>query len=119
MPWLRTGSELVSWTQRCVLPARLTSPGWRMRRTRGSAACVRRLIDDRGLHLADHLADRLAILHLHVAAHDGIDRQPFDFPPAPRRRVVLAVQLVGIDRRLLVHVDDRQVAVGPNSDRAL
>src|SRR5262249_5331021 len=63
-----------------------------------------RSIDDRQLHLADHAADRLAVLHLHVAAHDGVDRHALDLPAAPRRRMVLGVQLVRVDRRLLVHV---------------
>src|SRR5262245_54887479 len=83
---------------------------------------VRRLfasVDDRGLHLAEHLADRFPVLHLHVAANDGVDRQALDLPAAPRRGVILAVQLSGIDRRFLVHVDDRQVAVGAEPDRAL
>src|SRR5262245_3272676 len=79
----------------------------------------RRRSEDRSLHLADHPADRLAVLHLHVAAHDGVDRQAFDLPAAPRRRMILAVQLLRIDGRLLVHVDDGEIAIGAEPDRAL
>src|SRR5215467_5786103 len=43
----------------------------------------RRSVDDRRLHLADHPTDRLAVLHLHVAAHDGVHRQALDLPATP------------------------------------
>src|SRR4051794_38442588 len=33
-----------------------------------------RSVEDRRLHFSDRLADRLAVLHLHVAAHDRVDR---------------------------------------------
>src|SRR3954470_1746423 len=67
--------------------------------------------DDRRLHAADRLADGLAVLHLHVAANDRIDRQPLDLPTAPGRWFILAVQLVGVDRRFFIHVDDGDVSV--------
>src|ERR671930_1628388 len=51
------------------------------------ACCIRVcLTADRQLHLADHLADRLAVVRLHVAAHDCVDRHALDLPAAPRRR---------------------------------
>src|SRR5262245_55834804 len=62
----------------------------------------RRRSEDRSLHLADYPAGRLPILHLHVAAYDGVDRQAFHLPTAPRRRMVLAVQLFRVDGRLLI-----------------
>src|SRR3954453_11738659 len=68
-------------------------------------------IDDRRLHATDRLAEGVAVLLLRVAADDRIDRQPLDLPTAPRGRLVLAVQLVGVDRRFFVHVDDGDVAV--------
>src|SRR5205823_5517295 len=74
---------------------------------------------DRRLHLADDLADRLAILHLHVAANNSVDRNALDLPAAPRRGLVLAVKLVGIDRHLFVHIDDRNVSIRAEPDGAL
>src|SRR5689334_25295955 len=47
----------------------------KVRRPPAAAPRRCRSVDDRGLHLANHLADRFAVFHLHVAAHDGIDRQ--------------------------------------------
>src|SRR5262245_50878023 len=75
-------------------------------------------LKDRSLHLDAYPDDRLAVLHLHFAAHDGVDRQALDLPAAPRRRMILAVQLLRIHGRLLVHVDDGEIAVGAQSDRA-
>src|SRR5262249_26046759 len=77
-----------------------------------------RSVDDRRLHLADHLPDRLAILHLHVASHDRVNRHAFDLPAAPWRRMVLAVQFFRVDCRFLVHIDDGEIAVGAEPDRA-
>jgi hypothetical protein len=50
--------------------------------------------DDRRLHLADHLANWLAILHLHVASYNGINGHAFDLPAAPWRGMVFAVELL-------------------------
>src|SRR4029077_15274667 len=92
-------------------------PGARTRRemTRGPELCAFSTAapstDNRRLHATDRLADGLAVLHLHVAADDRIDRQPLDLPTAPWGRLVLCVQLVGVDRRFFVHVDDGDVAV--------
>jgi len=36
----------------------------------------------------------------------------------PRRRFVLAVQLVDVDGAFFVHIDDRDVAIGAQADRA-
>src|ERR1700731_295450 len=98
--WLRSGVMDQRWVR-----ARARARTWRHLPS----------VDDRRLHLAD----RLAVLHLHVAAHDGVDRHALDLPAAPWRRVVLAVQLVRVDRSFLVHVDDGEVAVRAEADRAL
>src|SRR3984893_16234044 len=66
-------------------------------------------VADRGLHLADDVADRLAILHLHVAANNRVDRDSLHLPAAPRGRLVLAVELVRVDRHFLLHFDQAHV----------
>src|SRR5207344_408743 len=81
-----------------------------------SLVASRRLVDDRLLHLADNPTGRLAVLHLHASPDDGVDRHAFDLPAAPRRRVVLAVQLVWIDGGLLAHIHDGEIAVGAEPD---
>src|SRR5581483_8946028 len=48
----------------------------------------------------------------------GQYRHAFDLPAVPRRGFVFAVQLVDVDRRFLVHIDDGDVAVGAETDRA-
>src|SRR4030095_12875196 len=67
---------------------------------------------------ADRLATGLAVSHLDVAAYDGQYRRAFDFPPMPWRRFVLAVEFVDVDRAFLVHIDNRDVAVGAEADGA-
>src|SRR6516225_3088875 len=39
-----------------------------------------RLIQDRGLHLADHIPGWLAVLHLDVSAHDCVHREALNLP---------------------------------------
>src|SRR5262249_25639427 len=76
-----------------------------------------RLVDDRRLHLADHFSDRFAVLHLHVASHDGVNGHAFDLPATPWRRMVLAVEFFRLDGAFLVHIDDGEIAVGAEPDR--
>ena len=54
-----------------------------------------------------------------MAAHDGVNRHPFDLPTVPRGRFVLAMKFVDVDGTFFVHIDDRDVAVGSEADRAL
>src|SRR5262249_45112312 len=75
-----------------------------------------RLVDSRHLHLADNPANRLAVLHLHVAPHDCVNGHAFDLPAAPWRRMVLAVEFVRVDGPFLVHIDDGEIAVGAEPD---
>src|SRR5262245_47731025 len=59
---------------------------------------VARSVDDRQLHLADDSAGWLTVFHLHISPYDRVDRHAFHLPATPRRRLVLAVESVGIDR---------------------
>ena len=53
-----------------------------------------------------------------MAAHDGADGHALDFPAMPRGRFVFAVEFVDVDGSLFVHVDNRDVAVRAQADRA-
>src|SRR6516164_10707167 len=82
----------------------------------GCLSLITPLVDDRRLHLADDPAGRIAVLHLHVASYDGVHRHALHLPAAPRCRMVLAVKLVGVDGRFLVHIYDGEIAIGPEPD---
>src|SRR5258706_1961145 len=74
--------------------------------------------DDRLERFADRFAAGFTIAHLHVSANHREHRHAFDFPAMPWRRFVLAVQLVDVDGAFLVHVNDGDVTVGAEPDRA-
>src|SRR5262249_60266991 len=75
------------------------------------------LVDERRLHLADNFSDRFAVLHLHVASHDGVNGHAFDLPATPWRRMVLAVEFFWVDGAFLIHIDDGEIAIGAEPDR--
>src|SRR4030095_5096032 len=70
-------------------------------------------------HATDGSAARLAFPHLDMAAHDGVNRHTFDLPTVPWGRLVLAMHFVDVDGAFLVHIDNRDIAVGSETDRAL
>src|SRR2546427_1173251 len=81
-------------------------------------APAREISYDRTLHAADGLADRFTITHLNVAANNRANRNPFYVPSVPGRGFVFAVQFVRVDCSFLFHVDDRNVAVGAETNGA-
>src|SRR5215467_9939111 len=53
-----------------------------------------------------------------MATNDGGRGKPFYFPAVPRRRFVLAVELVHVDGAFLIHIDNGYVAVRAQTDGA-
>src|SRR3989475_6461619 len=67
---------------------------------------------------ADRFANRLAFAHLHMAAHDRIDRHALNLPAVPRARLIFAVKVVDVDDSFFVQVDNRYVSVGTKPERS-
>src|ERR1700731_3515940 len=60
-----------------------------------------------------------AVLHGEAAAHDGVDRQRGALPALPGRDFRVRLGLGVVDGPAAVHVDDRDVGVGADRQRAL
>src|ERR1700761_6712090 len=60
-----------------------------------------------------------AVFHDETAAHEGVDRQRRTTPTLPRRNFRFRLDFRIVNDPLAVHVDDRDVGVGADRQRAL